>query len=115
VASISAELDHLNVEDVDVTVSLSLPPGVRVVRGPDGPVHRLRAAASHTRLTWNIEADAATTADLRLDVKAVGSGGVSQTGLSGKFSGCLGLAAMRVSGLGTARCSRLLMSMFASS
>jgi hypothetical protein len=77
VASISAEIDHLNVEDVDVTVSLSLPPGVRVVRGPDRPVHRLRAAASHTRLTWNIEADAATTADLRLDVKAVDGGPVA--------------------------------------
>jgi len=70
VASVSAELDHLNVEDVDVAVSLSLPPGVRVVESEVGGTHRLRAAEARSRLTWKIEAEAAMTADLRLDFKA---------------------------------------------
>ena len=68
-ASVSAVLDHLNAEDVDVAVSLSLPPGVRVVQSNGGNIHRLRAAESRSRLTWKLEADAPMTADLRLDLK----------------------------------------------
>jgi len=70
VASVSAVLDHLNAEDADVAVSLSLPAGVRVVQSNTGDTHRLRAAESRSRLTWKLEADSPLTADLRLDLKA---------------------------------------------
>jgi len=68
-ASVSAVLDHLNTEDVDVAVSLSLPPGVRVVQSNVGNIHHLRAAESRSRLTWKLEANAPMAADLRLDLK----------------------------------------------
>jgi hypothetical protein len=67
VASVSAELEHLNREDVDVVASLSLPPGVRFVASEGGGRHRLRAEEGRSRLTWKIEAESAMTADLQLD------------------------------------------------
>jgi len=82
VASVSAEFDHFNTADVDVSVKLTLPPGVRHVNPASGAItHRLAAAEGRSRLTWEIEADAATTADLRLDVEAVDGSPVIHAGL----------------------------------
>lgn len=69
VSSVSAELDHLNAQDVDVAVNLSLPAGVRLVESGVGATHRLRAAEGRSRLTWKVEANAPMTADLLLDFK----------------------------------------------
>jgi len=71
VVSVSAVLDHLGAEDADLAVSLSLPPGVRLVQSSVGHTLRLRAAESCSRLTWKLEAEAPMTADLRLDLAAV--------------------------------------------
>ena len=69
-ATISADIDHLNTEDADVEATVSLPPGVRLVESSATRMHRLRAAEGRSRLTWSVEADAALTAQLVLDVRA---------------------------------------------
>ena len=70
VASVSADLENLGAEDVELAVRLSLPPGIRVVKSNATDRVRISAADGWSRLTWSLEADAPMTADLALELKA---------------------------------------------
>ena len=69
VASVSADLENLGAEDVELGVRLSLPPGIRVVKSNATDRVRISAADGWSRLTWDLEADAPMTADLTLELK----------------------------------------------
>jgi hypothetical protein len=70
-AALSLDIDHLNAEDVDIEVALSTPSGVRIVQPSANRLHRVRAAEGRSRLTWSLEADAATAAEIGLDIRAL--------------------------------------------
>lgn len=67
-AAVSADLANLGDTDIELAVTLSLPPGIRVVQSNTATPVRIRLAEGGSRLTWGLEAAAPMTADMVLKI-----------------------------------------------
>lgn len=76
-ASISADLENLGAEDLELDVKLSLPNGVRVVSSNVTQPVRVLSSEGRARLTWSLEAAEAMSADMVLELKAMNGGAVA--------------------------------------
>jgi Concanavalin A-like lectin/glucanases superfamily/Glycosyltransferase WbsX len=67
-ATVSADVINLGETDADLTVTLRLPTGVRVLRtNAERSIH-LTSSDGETHLTWELEASAATSGELQLEL-----------------------------------------------
>jgi hypothetical protein len=81
VASVSADLENLGTEDVDLDVTLSLPDGVRLVTSNATKPVSVRPSEGWSRLTWTLESAEAMAADLVLELKTTNGAPVAQQSL----------------------------------
>ncbi len=70
VALVSADLENLGAGDADLSVRLSLPPGLRAVKSNAADRVRVGAADGWSRLAWSLEADTPMTAEMALELKS---------------------------------------------
>ena len=71
-ASVSADIINLGDADGVVTAALSLPEGVRVLRTNAGRAIRLGSSDGEEHLTWELEASAPMSGELKLELAAGG-------------------------------------------
>jgi hypothetical protein len=71
-APVTADVINLGEADAVVTATLALPQGVQVLRTNAGPGVLLGSSAGEVRLTWEVEARAAMSGDLQLELSADG-------------------------------------------
>jgi hypothetical protein len=71
-ASVSAEVINLGDADNDVTVTLVLPQGVRLLRASAERRIHLASSDGEERLTWELEPGAATSVELKLELAVDG-------------------------------------------
>ena len=69
-ATVSADLANLGAEDIELAVTVSLPPGIRVLESNATNPVRISAAEGWSRPTWSLEAAEPTTADIVLELRA---------------------------------------------
>ena len=70
-ASVSADLENLGAEDIELDVTLSLPAGVRAVKSNVAKPLRINSSEGWSRLTWSLEAAEPMAADMVLELKAM--------------------------------------------
>jgi hypothetical protein len=70
--SVSADVINLDDADADVTATLRPPPGVRVLRPRAERGIRLAGGDGEERLTWELEAGAALSGELQLELAVAG-------------------------------------------
>jgi hypothetical protein len=80
-ASVSADLESLGAEDLELDVTLSLPAGVRVVRSNVAKPLRIKSSEGWMRLTWSLEAAEPMAADMVVTLKAMDGSPVAQQSL----------------------------------
>ena len=80
-ASVSADLEGLGAEDVELDVTLSLPAGVRAVQSTVAKPLRIKSSEGWSRLTWSLEAAEPMAADMVLELKAMDGSPVAHQSL----------------------------------